>query len=319
MPLTLFDVYWVKSNGKKLKVHNRASFLNEVKIQKLKKHPEVFEYEWELNLAWLEEGLSFFAKLNDLNEQMPPDLILIDEWRVDFINWATPGLWYGDIEDIKFLDFVSLISIGLESSEEDFYEGFDQLSDEVQSRNISIASTICFFALMMGYCDLKLLKDLYRTFLYLDYIYVLSDWSVEQERVIKKKTLEGVDSLTGSERDSIQEAYSSACERAISELNTKLENKAMGNYLRWALEDFEGSGLNLKVSMNEMSDLDLLVVLVLTAMKYEEGLLNKKVEQLLNEVVVGEDNLSDRLRKVITSSIQVASKRNNNFMKIAGL
>ncbi len=319
VPLILFDVMWVKSNGKKVKLHSCGSFLDESKIEKIINRPKAFEFEWAINFTWLEEGLQLFERLIVLNDSRPQDLIGIDEWRIEFINWASPGLWYGDIEDIRFLDFVAFIMLILNISSEDFYEGFDRLPEEVQTRNVVISSTIVLFALMVGYTDINLLKDMFKTFLFVDYVYCDENWTNEEKELLSKINSEGLSQLNTVEREFIKEKYKKANLKARKSILEKIENTFVEKYLDWSLENFEGTGLFHQVNMHEMSDLDLLVLLALQGIKYEKDTLEKRIERRLNDLVVENINLSDRLRRVISSSIQVASERNNNFLKISGL
>lgn len=319
LPLALFDIYWIKSNGSKVKVHSMGSFISEKKISRIINSPESFDFVWKTNTGWILEGLEQFEKINELSVQRPPDLIALEQWRIDFINWASPSLWYGDVTDISYLDLVILMSIFLEIGIDDFYDGFDKLPCEIQGRNLVIASSLCFLGLVIGHCEQGYLTDLYRIFLYVDYLFSDEHWAQSDYDLIHKVNLAGLDQLSNDEKELLKESYMDSANQGQQIILNTLNYKFSAEYLKWGLEDFRGAGLELKVKMNEMSDFELIMILLLRGVSYDKNILGRAVERTIYELVVGPMNLSDRIRKVILSSVQVASERNSNFLKIAGL
>ncbi len=319
IPIALFDVYWLKSNGTKLKIHAMGSFISEKKINRLLDKPESFEFDWKVNGSWIIEGLNMLAQLTEIESERPQDLKAMDDWRVDFINWASPSLWYGDVTDVSFLDLFVLMSSFLGITKDDFYEGFDFLSNEVQARNLVVASTLTFLSLLVGYMDVNFLKDAFRTFLYLDFLYSEGSWEQREHEVIQKVMKAGVEELNDEEKGVVRKSYLAAAKKAAKLIEGKLHYPYVAQYLNWVMEDFKGEGVELKIKMNEMSDFELMVLLLVKGIGHEENLLEKNIERNINEVVVDSMNLSDRIRRVISSAVQVASEKNTNFLKISGL
>jgi len=319
VPLTFFEVYLVKSDGKKLKMHNAGIYLAPNKVEKILNRPESFEFIWKIQIEWIIEGLKLFDQYLELEDQSPQSLIEIDDWRVNFINWASPTLWYGDVEDITYLDLSALMFLALSISGEDFPNSFEDFSTEVQMRNIVIASGITLFSIIVGYTDSKLLQDLARTFLYFDTIFGDKSWTHQQQLALINLNKQGVDKITHEEVKIIKDSYFIHAKRASKELASYLTFPDVAQYLIWATENLKGDGIELKIKMNEMSDLELIIILVIQGIKYDENLFYKNIKRNLNDLVVDSMNLSDRIRRVISSSIQTASKLNNNFMKISGL
>ena len=317
--LSLFEIYWVKSNGSKLKVHSEGIILSPKNVKRILDAPASFEFIWKVDTEWIIEGIEHVEKLRALEAQRPQDLIIIDEWRVEFINWIGQALWHGENEKIKYLDLVVLAMSILEIKSNDFPIGFDNLPLEVQARNLVVGGTICLFGVMIGYNDLLLVEDIFKTFLYLDYIYNDDSWTHRESTYLKRINDNGIHSLSNSEKENLKERIISSLEIGQQILKENLNNPYIADYLKWSLEDFKGNGLSIKVKMNEMSDLELLISLVLQGIQYDEGLLLKAIGANLNALFLGEVNVSDRMRRVVTSSIQVANQRNNNFLKISGL
>ncbi len=319
IPIAFFDVYWIKANGMKRKIHGHGSFLSEKKINRILEKPESFEFDWKVNIEWLVEGLTHFEKLQELESQRPQDLNAIDEWRVDFINWASPSLWYGDVSEVIFLDLFALMSSYLNINNKNFYEGFDGLPTEIQERNLTISCTLSYLSILIGYVDINFLRDSFLTFLYLDFLYSENTWEQREHEIIQKVNFEGTSVLSEEEKNILKNGYLNYTKKAKAMLEENLTYSYVGDYLRWAMEDFQGHGVDLKVKMNEMSDFELLVILLVKGFHYEDCLLEKNIERMINEMVVDSVNLSDRIRRVISSSVQVASERNTNFLKISGL
>ena len=317
--LSLFEIYWVKSNGNKLKVHSEGVVLSPKNLKRIMDAPASFEFIWKVDTEWIIDGIEQVEKLIALGSQKPQDLIAMDDWRVEFINWIGPALWHAENEKIRYLDLVVLTMSILEIKSKDFYTGYDDLPLEVQARNLVVGSTISLFGIIIGYNDLLLIEDIFKTFIYLDYIYSNDSWTQRESTCLQKINQNGIHSLGPIEKEDLKESIVSSLEMGQQIVKENLNNPYIADYLKWSLEDFKGNGLAIKVKMNEMSDLELLITLVLQGIQYEENLLSKKIGLNLNTLFLGEVNLSDRMRRVVTSSIQVANQRNNNFLKISGL
>ncbi len=317
--LCLFEIYWVKSNGNKLKIHSEGVVLSPKNLKRIMDAPASFEFIWKIDTKWIIDGIEYAEKLIALESQRPQDLIAMDDWRVEFINWISPALWHGENEKVNYLDLVVLAMSILDIKSKDFYIGFDDLPLEVQARNLMVGSTISIFGIMIGYNDLLLIEDLFKTFIYLDFIYSDDSWTQRESACLKKINQKGIHSLGPTEKESLKESIVSSLEKGQQIVKENLNNPYIADYLKWSLEDFKGNGQSLKVKMNEMSDLELLITLVLQGVQYDEKLLSKQIGSNLNTLFLGGVNLSDRMRRVVTSSIQVANQRNNNFLKISGL
>jgi len=317
--LSLFEIYWVKSNGNKLKVHSEGVVLSPKNLRRIIDAPSSFEFVWKIDTEWIIEGIEHVEKLIALESQKPQDLIAMDDWRVEFINWIGPALWHGGNEKVRYLDLVVLAMSILDIKSKDFYIGFDDLPLEVQARNLVVGSTISLFGIMIGYNDLLFVEDIFKTFIYLDYIYNDDSWTQQESTYLKKINQNGIHSLGPVEKENLKESIVSSLEKGQQIVKENLNNPYIADYLIWSLEDFKGNGLSIKVKMNEMSDLELLITLVLKGIQYDENLLSKEVGRNLNTLFLGGVNLSDRMRRVVTSSIQIANQRNNNFLKISGL
>jgi len=317
LPIALFDVYWIKSNGPQVKIHSMGSYISKKKVSRMKKSFESFNFVWKINTNWILEGIEKFQKLNELSTKYPSDLFAFDEWRIDFINWATPSLWNGDSLETSYLDLVVLICLFLKIGPDDFYENFDLLANEVQGRSLVIASSLCFLGIVIGHCEREYLSDLYRTFLYIDYLHCEGGVGEGEYRFVEKGCLPGFQQLTENEQELSREDYLNSINRVQQMIIHKLKYRFVADYLKWGLEDFRGLGEVVKVKMNEMSDLELIMILLFRGVIYEKNMLAKPVGQTINKLVVGSMNLSNRIRKVILSSIQIAGERDINFLKIS--
>ena len=88
---------------------------------------------------------------------------------------------------------------------------------------------------------------------------------------------------------------------------------------KFSIEDYFGNGLLRNVKMNECNDLELLVILISNNINKESFALSELIERKFNDLFISEKNKSDRIRRVISSTVHSASVKNNNFLKITGL
>tara|TARA_Y100000768_G_scaffold376604_1_gene348879 strand:+ start:1213 stop:2208 length:996 start_codon:yes stop_codon:yes gene_type:complete len=319
LPFTFFDVFWLKSNGKKLKIHNRGSYLTSREIEKILKNPEAFEMSWEIDIDWVSEGLLFFERLHELETKKPIDLIEVDNWRIEFINWSAPSLWHGDEAQRSFLDFTALMLLGCDIQKSDFYENYENLPIEIQARNILLSSVIGYFSTLMGYASLSVMRDLFKVFLYADPLYQTKDWSNSEMKILDQISEKGWSSLNAQERNILEKNYIEKLKSSIERLEQQLINREYARLLEFSIEDYFGNGLLRNVKMNECNDLELLVILISNNINKESFALSELIERKFNDLFISEKNKSDRIRRVISSTVHSASVKNNNFLKISGL
>lgn len=318
-PFVFYNIYWNKRNGDKVLLHKLGSILDKEKRESLIKKSSALSFEFNINKNWIIEGLDHLIAFEKLQAERPIDLHEVDKWRIEFINWMSPYLWDADLQEVSYLDLSLLIAIFLKSDlKDELIEKFDAFPLELQRKNIINGSILVLFALVIGYDDTKFLHDIFTIGLFNEFQFCESIWSEYDKSILRKLKSDQYTELSQSELERVLGSYKKGLEKGASFIKPHLNLPLISRYLIWGYETLGGSGPLVGVQASELSDFEILFIVV------NRYFGEREFEQMVSSDLIDlfqekRDLVSQRLWKVVNSTFQMASANNTNFMTITGL
>lgn len=324
-PLVPFDLYWKKSNGKKVLLKSCGDFCQSSELERWISKGLTLESDSSLNEEWLQTGLTKLFHLIEIQSVNLVDQKLILEWRIDFINWLYPTLWEEQSPtsrlDVCFM--MGCVFYSLNEEKENLFLSFPQ---EVQRKNFLTASFATLMAIFLGYSDMAFLKEYFTILLFMDYPLCHSMWSESEKSFIKEEWLlpnvEGIVSL--DLRKNIINNYKARGDQAFSYFSKEITHKSLLKYLKWSFARVNGQGTPEGLRASELSDIDILTIFLNHSFSYEENL-NENPQGFLVKRLFSVDkdfkelNLNTRVENLIRVAFEKAQELKGGYLEIVGL
>lgn len=320
-----FDIFWVKSTGKKTLLKRKGDFGKVDEVKKYQDRGANIDFDSGLSESWLVKILDHFGELNELeiNEQVHQNQI--QEWRSKFVKRMIPSLWENK-EVISRLDVcfgVGTYFYNLDSSEEELFLNFPL---EIQRKNYLTASYGVILAIFLGYTNTKFLKEYFSILLFMDYPFCLNMWSETEKSFLFKEWMSNgdLDKRDKAMRLRIKGKYIIEVGRAKKKMKENVSFKGLVKYLDFSFERTNGTGFPVGLYSSEMSDLDALTVFLYHRFSFNEDLTDETESGSLGELFnvsseFREVSLSKRIESLVKGSVNKVQESRDDYLAISGL
>jgi len=266
------EIYWLKKNGKPVKVLDSGELMDEHFKAKYAKIEESLRIVMIIDPGLISEASLYFAGLkNSQNESMRLSNRnkLLKLFRD--IYWdSTRG---GSLQDLIEIGYKAFYSLDAEDE-----KNFRDASIIVYKRSALMGGVAVFLALAFGYLDYYFLQDFYHLFYFLDYSLERGELSFN---ILKACELERRDSGSGVEflffgdnPGPELETFKMHSERSLTLFKkmarTKLNDQSMVRHILMQHEKCNGKGFPYGINENAMSDLEAIMVLVNHLVSYNQ-------------------------------------------------
>lgn len=320
-----FDIFWVKSTGKKTLLKKKGDFGKVNEVKKYKDRGANIEIKSELSEGWV---LKVMDKLGELLEIESKEFVHpseIQEWRRSFIKELLASTWEGK-EPLSRLDVCFALGTFFYDLSPEDEEHFLSFPIEIQKKNYLSASYGALIAIFLGYTNTVFLKDFFTILLFMDYPFCLSMWSESEKSYLLKewKSNGDLEKRDKAVRMRIRGKYLIEIARAKKELKENVTFKGLIKYLDFSFEKINGRGFPAGLSSSEMSDLDALTVFLYHRFSFEEEMSDEledgSLKYIFNVTPEFRDvSLSKRLEVLLKSSIDKVQEGQSDYLAISGL
>ena len=255
------DVFWVKRGGDPVKLISVGSVLDDKVIAKFeeRKIPLLINnFCRNENLAQAEGLFEDLKKAESERKKVAA--------RENILNWFKGIYWKGSADG----NLIDLIVIG----DRCFYDFDEKISKKMRNnclllyKRSSLLSILgVILSLTFGHIDYVFLKDFYHIIYLLDFHFYDSNFSIHMQEALnleRGKTGEGLRFLSKhkGEREEFESHIKKSFDKVFKELKGLFTNKELINLILIHHEKMDGSGIPKKLSEDEMSDLEIIVVLL---------------------------------------------------------
>jgi hypothetical protein len=320
-----FDIFWVKSSGKKTLLKRKGDFGKVDEIKSYQDRGVIIDFDSDLSESWLIKTLDDFGEFFALESRGQVHQNQLQEWRKTFVKKMIPSLWENR-ENVSRLDIcfgVGTCFYDLEPSEEELFLNFPL---EIQKKNYLTASYGVMIAIFLGYTNTKFLKEYFSILLFMDYPFCLNMWSESEKSFLLKEWMSSCDLNKRDEsmRLKIKEKYFVEVGKAKKKIKGKISFKGLAKYLEFSFERINGSGFPAGLFSSEMSDLDALTVFLYHRFSFDENSAEQGQDGSLRELLnvtsdFREVSLSKRIEILLKGSIDKVQESRDEYLAISGL
>ncbi len=240
---------------------SRGNIYTTSEIEKWLSRDIDFELEVTIDTGWVSEGIKKFSQLQEFDNCTGPTEKERIESSRKLTFWLGEYLWNED-KDLTHEEVVTLMMGTFYNLEGDAEELFEKLPQEIRKRNVFVGSYLVGVLLACGFNDFEYLKDSFNICLFLDYKLCFEIWD-------------------SAEKDYLLNVHDPKMKRKIDkeytlENSVKFKRQLMsvltsGNYylgtlkvLDFYFEKLNGEGAPFGISFNNLSDLELAVIFLLS-------------------------------------------------------
>jgi hypothetical protein len=262
------------------------------------------------------EGIRKFLELQDFGNSSHPT----ERERIECARNLT--LWLGEVlwdegSDLTHEEIVTLMMGVFYSLEGDAEKLFEKLPQEVRKRNVLVGSYLIGLLLASGFNDYEYLKDSFNVCLFLDYKLCFEMWDSNEKDYLLNIHNEDIKTLINKEY-TLKNTLKFK-EQLMTVLTSGHYYLGTLRVLDFYSEKLNGKGAPLGVTYNNLSDLELSVIFIMTGVSSVE--INEyrvSAESYFKKIV---NNKKLVLSKRITKYLEQAFERGreDGFLKVSGL
>lgn len=320
-----FNLLWIKASGKKTLLKRKGDFSKAEEIKKYIDRGLNLEIDSDLQEDWVLKTMAKFSELLEIEESEYPHPDSIQNWRRSFIKDLIPTLWEEN-NSVSKVDLCFAVGTFFNNLSKEEEEDFLKFPIEIQRKNYLSASYGVVVAIILGYTNIQFLKDYFKVLLFLDYPFCLNMWSETQKSFIIEEwnRSPNKDTMSPSSRLKMKANYLLEVRRAKEKMKAGLNYKSVAKYLEFSFEKLDGSGFPAGLYSSEMSDLDAFTVFLYHRFSFDEDMNDLSKAGLLKELMTlspefKKVNLSERVERMINSSIENIRENNESYLAISGL
>lgn len=264
-------VYWVKSGGRSVKIVDAGDPLDKSQLKKFFDQGATLKLDRFMNLDVVSEGKIYLAGLKNAKNEVQRL-----RQRKNLIKWFSSIYWDG----VQTGNLCDLISLGTEV----FYSFDDAQSERFFATSIpmfkraGIASTISVFvAIILGYTDFQMLKDLYHVQYLFDYAFdgELSYNMIRASELEREQSGEGITFLflgenPGPELNAFVEHPRVSHEQSLKTFEEMFHDSGILRLIKMQHEKINGKGFPQCVKSCDLSDIEALIIFVNHIIPYED-------------------------------------------------
>ncbi|MCK5883248.1 MAG: hypothetical protein KAG61_06135 [Bacteriovoracaceae bacterium] len=264
-------VYWIKGEDKSVKVVDAGDPFDHEQLQKFFKQGATLKIDRYMNIDVVSEGKIYLNGLKNAKTEVQRL-----RHRKNLIKWFSIIYWDG----ARSGNLVDLMKLGTDvfySFDPYLTERFVATSTPMFKRS-GVSSTISvFLAIILGYTDFKMLRDLYHLSYLFDFSFdgKLSYNAIRASELERECSGEGVAYLflgdnPGPELDAFIEHPRVSYERAYESFQALFNDPGILRLIKMQHEKVNGKGFPASVKACDLSDIESLVIFINHMIPYED-------------------------------------------------
>jgi len=321
MHFSVGEIYWTMSSGKKITLFHPGDWIRKDYLQKFLSAGKEIQIDTILNEDYCSKGLGLFEKFLECEEEEEKA-----EYRDAIISWICDGYWNNEEEvglaDLMFVCEQSFFGF----TQEEEQKLFDSSADLFKRSSI-VSSLLVSLAIVMGYLDKDLLRDLY----HLSFLFDISlDENVLSTNLInaleqERKTPQSWHSSLGENEVSVFKSHSEqGVDKAFTFYEEKMSNPGLLHFIETHHERINGLGFPLGLNEGEISDLEGLIIFVNNRFPYSDlklrsGDASSYLRILMEKSEELEAVLTNRIKKIITNEFENRDSEHAKYLEVSGI
>lgn len=321
MHFSVGHIFWTMNSGKKISLFGSGDWIQKTYINKFIVANKKLEIEPEINEAYCSTGLGLFETFLESEEEAEKiDL------REDIILWLSKGYWNSE-EEVGMLDLAFVCAQSFYSFSEEEEDLLVESSAELFKRSSVTGSMLVCLAIVLGYLDRDLLRDLY-------HISFLFDCALD-EKVLSTNLISALEnernngdewkhSLSEAEKRIFMAHSGQSVNLSKRFFSKRITNLGLMNFIESHHEKINGTGFPLGLREGELSDIEGLIIFVNNrlpyhGLKFEKGDSGALFRQLMERGPQLETVLTKRLKKMITNEFENRDSEHAKYLEISGV
>lgn len=321
MHFSVGEIFWTMSSGKKISLFHPGDWIRKDYLRKFIDAGKEIQIEPIVNDEFCSKGLMLFKKLMETEEEKEKADI-----REEIITWLSVGFWNGE-EEVGLLDLVFVCEQSFYSFTTEEEQRLFDASGDLFKRSSAVGGLLVMLAIVLGYMDKDLLRDLY----HLCFLFDISlDESVLSTNLINALEHERLspqswhDALEDSEVDTFKTHSNEGVEKAFSLYEERISNPGLLHFIETHHERVNGQGFPLGLQESEISDLEGLIIFVnnrfpYSNMEMKSGDAKAFLRILMEKSEHVEAVLTNRIKKMITNEFENRESEHAKFLEVSGL
>lgn len=321
MHFSVGEIFWTMSSGKKITLFHPGDWIRKDYLKKFIEAKKDIQIDPLVNDTNCSRGLELFKQLVDCEDEENKGNI-----RSEIINWLSTGYWNGE-EDACLLDLVFVCEQVFYDFSAEEEERLFEASGDLFKRSSVVSSLLVSLAIVMGYVDTALLKDLYHlSFLFdisLDETVLSTNLlnALEQERLSPQSWHE---ELKESEVDTFKNHSVLGVDKAFKVFEERISNPGLLHFIETHHERVNGQGFPLGLREGEISDLEGLIIFVNNRFPYHHLSLTSEdgkafIRILMERSEHVEAVLTNRIKKTITNEFENRESEHAKYLEVSGI
>lgn len=315
------EIFWTMSSGKKITLFHPGDWIRKSYLKKFVDAGKTIEISPEVNDSYCVKGLELFRALKEAEEEQ-----VKAELRDNIIEWLSSGYWNGE-EEVGLLDLAFVF-------EQIFYEFNNEeeeilfaMSGDLFKRSSVVSSLLVSMAIVMGYTDFELLKDLY----HLTYLFDVSlDETILSTNIINALEQERMSpqswhgDLNEAELEVFKAHSANGVDKAFKFFESRISNPGLMHFIETHHERINGKGFPLGLVEGEISDLEGLIIFINNRFPYnnlemKSGDAKSLIRDLMEKSEHVEAVLTNRIKKMITNEFENREIEHSKYLEVAGI
>ncbi len=321
MHFSVGEIYWNMSSGKKITLFHPGDWIRKEYLQKFLSAGKDIQIDSILNEDYCSKGLNLFDKFLDSDEENEKS-----KFRDSIIGWLCDGYWNNQeqvgLADLMFVCEQSFFNFDGEEEKKIF-----NASADLMKRSSIVGSLLVSLAIVMGYLDKNLLKDLY----HLSFLFDISlDENVLSTNLInaleqERKTPQSWHSSLGENEVSTFKSHSElGVGKAFAFYENKMSNPGLLNFIETHHERINGLGFPLGLKEGEISDLEGLIIFVNNRFPYSDMTLRHGDACSYLRVLMEKNEeldavLTNRIKKIVTNEFENRDSEHAKYLEVSGI
>lgn len=315
------EIFWTMTSGKEITLFHPGDWIRKDYLSKFIAANKTIEIKSEVNDSFCIKGLALFESLKNAEEESEKA-----EIRSGVIEWLSSGYWH-DNEEVGLLDLVFVFEKSFyEFSQEEENKLFE-MSADIFKRASVVSGLLVSLAIVMGYTDYNLLKDLY----HLSFLFDVSlDETVLSTNIInalEKERLEPQSwdgNLTQAEIEVLKSHSQVGVDEAFKYFEDRISNPGLLHFIETHHERINGEGFPLGLVEGEISDLEGLIIFINNRFPYSDlemkfGDATSFIRNLMEKSGHVDAVLTNRIKKMITSEFENSELEHSRYLEVSGI
>ena len=264
-------LYWIKRNGRPLKLLEVGEVLDHEYIAKFKRQDALLKIYRISNLGVVTEGKMLLQAFKNAESEMKRV-----ELREELLKWFKSIYWDGSRSG-SLLDLVRVTVERFYNFDEKTSNHLREASILLYKRSALVGAFGVMTALALGYLDYKLLSDIYHLCFLFDYsldhnslsFNLLNAIELERQRSGKGVACLFLGENPGPELEIFQSHPMKSFEITMKECQAIFHDPHLLRLILRHHEKINGKGFPLGLNEHEMSDLELMIILINHIVTYE--------------------------------------------------